>query len=53
MDKTIKCCDCGTDFIHAVRDQEFFATNNFSDPKRCRDCRAKKKANQNQGYRNY
>ena len=50
MDKTIKCVDCGVDFIHSVRDQEFYTTQGFSDPRRCRDCRAKKKANQNRNY---
>lgn len=53
MDKNIKCIDCGVEFLHSVRDQEFYTAQSFSEPKRCRDCRAKKKANQNQGYNRY
>lgn len=49
MDKTIRCKDCSTEFVYSVRDQEFYKTNNFDDPKRCKDCRAKKKANQSFG----
>lgn len=44
-DKTIKCVDCGEDFTFTARDQEFYAEKGFTnEPKRCRDCRDKKKA---------
>lgn len=43
-DKQIRCVDCGNNFTFSARDQDFFRKNNFSDPKRCRDCRVKNKA---------
>lgn len=47
-DKTITCVDCGTDFVFTARDQEFYAEKGFNnEPKRCRSCRDKKKAEKN------
>ena len=44
-DKTIKCVDCGTEFVFTARDQEFYAEKGFTnEPKRCKTCRDKKKA---------
>lgn len=44
-DKTIKCVDCGTEFIFSARDQEFYAEKGFTnEPKRCKTCRDKRKA---------
>lgn len=44
-DKTIACADCGTDFTHSAEDQARYAERGFTnDPKRCPDCRAKRKA---------
>ena len=44
-DKTIKCVDCGTEFVFTARDQEFYAEKGFTnEPKRCKACRDKKKA---------
>lgn len=44
-DKTIKCVDCGEDFIFSARDQAFYAEKGFTnEPKRCKDCRDKKKS---------
>ena len=40
----IKCVDCQEEFEHTVRDQEFYAERKFTPPKRCRNCRMKKKA---------
>ena len=53
--KYINCIDCRTEFEFTERDQEFFEKNEFSTPKRCKPCRAKKKArnqnrNQNQEH---
>lgn len=43
-DKTIICKDCGVEFIHTVRDQEFYKEKGYeNDPLRCRDCRNKRK----------
>ena len=43
-DKTLKCQDCGKDFIFTAREQEFYAQKGFSEPKRCKECRDAKKA---------
>ena len=44
-DKTIKCIDCGTEFIFTARDQAFYAEKGFTnEPKRCKPCRNAKKA---------
>lgn len=49
-DKTIKCVDCGTEFIFTARDQAFYAEKGFTnEPKRCKPCReAKKQEKRNQ-----
>jgi CxxC-x17-CxxC domain-containing protein len=39
-DKTLTCADCGQEFIFSADDQEFYSTRGFSEPKRCRSCRA-------------
>ena len=45
QDKTIVCKDCGKEFIFSIRDQEFYKEQGFqNEPVRCRECRAKKKA---------
>lgn len=44
MDQEIKC-SCGKSFFFTDRDQAYYAAQGFSPPKRCRDCRALKKAN--------
>jgi hypothetical protein len=47
-DKTLKCLDCGTEFVFTVREQEFYAQNGFTEPKRCKPCRdARKRSNGN------
>jgi len=49
-DKVIVCEDCGTEFVHSGEDQGRYAERGFtSDPKRCRDCRVKRKARQDGG----
>lgn len=56
-DKTIKCIDCGTEFVFTARDQEFYKEHGFNnEPKRCKQCRDKKKAEKNKfnnNNRNY
>lgn len=43
-DKTIVCSDCSADFIHSGEDQSRYAERGFTnEPKRCRDCREKRK----------
>jgi hypothetical protein len=43
-DKTITCSDCGGIFQFTAREQAFYQEKQLSQPKRCKDCRAKKKA---------
>ena len=47
MDETIKCIDCGADFVYTEKDQAFYADKGFKRPKRCKDCRVTKKARMN------
>ena len=43
-DKTIKCVDCGTEFVFTARDQEFYQEKGFTnEPKRCPECRKARK----------
>lgn len=42
-DVTIKCADCGKEFVWSAKDQEFYAAHNFAAPKRCPDCRHARK----------
>jgi NAD-dependent SIR2 family protein deacetylase len=37
--KTIKCQDCGKEFVFTEKDQKFYAEHNFVEPKRCKTCR--------------
>jgi CxxC-x17-CxxC domain-containing protein len=44
-DKTIVCVDCGAEFIHSAADQQRYAERGFEhEPRRCRTCRDKRKA---------
>jgi CxxC-x17-CxxC domain-containing protein len=49
-DKLIVCEDCGAEFSHTADDQARYAERGFTqDPKRCRPCREKRKAQQQAG----
>ena len=41
--KKIVCQDCGKEFEFTVREQEFYQEKGFSEPKRCKECREKRK----------
>ena len=44
-DKTLKCVECGNDFVFSASEQEFYAEKGFTnEPKRCSACRAARKA---------
>ncbi len=44
QDKTIKCVDCGNEFVFTARDQSFYEEKGFTnEPKRCKECRNKRK----------
>lgn len=42
-DRTLICQDCGADFVFTAGEQGFYAEKGFTDPKRCQECRAKRK----------
>ena len=46
QDKTLICQDCGREFIWTAAEQEFYAEKGFTnEPKRCKECREKRKNN--------
>lgn len=49
-DKTLKCRDCGSDFVFSDSEQQFFAEKGFTnDPIRCPECRSARRARRNEG----
>ena len=49
-DKTIVCTECGSEFTHSAEDQARYAERGFTnEPKRCRECRDKRKSQQGRG----
>ena len=45
QDKTLVCRDCDAEFVFTAGEQEFYAEKGFdNEPTRCKECRAKKKA---------
>ena len=42
-DKEIACVDCGREFTWSANDQQFYEEKQLSAPKRCKECRIKKK----------
>ena len=49
-DTTLTCRDCGQAFIFTSGEQAFYASRGFSEPSRCADCRAARKAQRDGGY---
>lgn len=44
-DRVLKCIDCGAEFIFTAGEQLFFHDKQFTnDPKRCKQCKAKRAA---------
>ena len=44
QDKTLKCKDCGNDFVFTAGEQEFYAEKGFqNEPQRCKECRNARK----------
>ena len=44
QDKTLKCKDCGKDFVFTAGEQEFYAEKGFqNEPQRCKECRSARK----------
>jgi CxxC-x17-CxxC domain-containing protein len=43
QDKSIRCGTCGREFIYTVKEQSFFASKGFKEPRHCRECRQLRK----------
>ena len=39
QNKTIKCKECGEDFVLTVDEQKWYEEKGFKEPKRCKSCR--------------
>ena len=50
QDKTLKCKECGNEFVFTAGEQEFYAEKGFvNEPQRCKACRdARKNANKSE-----
>ena len=48
-DTTLTCRDCGQSFTFTAGEQDFYASRGFSEPGRCPDCRAARKAQRDGG----
>ncbi len=49
-DKTLKCRDCGQEFIFTAGEQSFYQEKGFqNEPSRCRDCRDARKRERESG----
>jgi CxxC-x17-CxxC domain-containing protein len=48
-DTTLTCRDCGQAFTFTRGEQDFYASRGFSEPSRCADCRAARKAQRDGG----
>lgn len=45
QDRILKCVDCGSEFVFTAGEQLFFHDKQFlNDPKRCKQCKAKRGA---------
>ena len=46
QDKTLKCKECGEEFVFTAGEQEFYAEKGFqNEPQRCKSCRDARKNN--------
>ena len=49
-DKVLKCSECSQEFVFTAGEQMFFADKGFkNEPKRCKDCKAKRSQNPGPG----
>ncbi len=46
-DRTLTCRDCGQAFTFTAGEQAFYQERGFSEPQRCANCRAERKAQRN------
>jgi hypothetical protein len=47
-DQTLKCADCGAQFVFGADEAAWFLEKGFNPPKRCKSCREKRKASRPQ-----
>ena len=52
-DATLTCRDCGQAFTFTSGEQDFYTSRGYSEPSRCPDCRAARKAERDQGGGGY
>jgi CxxC-x17-CxxC domain-containing protein len=52
-DTTLTCRDCSQAFTFTSGEQDFYASRGFSEPSRCADCRAARKAQRDSGGGSY
>jgi CxxC-x17-CxxC domain-containing protein len=52
-DTTLTCRDCGRTFTFTSGEQDFYASRGYSEPGRCPDCRAARKAERDGGGGGY
>jgi CxxC-x17-CxxC domain-containing protein len=51
QDRTLICCDCGSEFIFTAGEQHFFHDKNFkNEPKRCKACKGKRQGGGGHGF---
>ena len=43
-DKQLTCVDCSQDFSFSEGEQRFYAEREYTEPKRCKPCRERRKA---------
>ena len=48
-DTTLTCRDCGQAFTFTSGERDFYQSRGFSEPSRCPDCRAQRKAERDGG----
>ncbi len=48
QDRPLTCTDCKQEFVWPAKEQEFFAEKKFMPPKRCLDCRRKRREQKNE-----
>lgn len=49
VDRMLSCRTCGKDFAFTVREQEFFTSKGFDEPRHCPECRAARKREKSAG----
>ena len=42
-DLTLRCCDCNGNFLWTYGEQKYYADRNLSIPRRCPQCRARRR----------